>query len=152
MGMEHTSAMVIGYVFDRDDVDDRFLVEIPAKTHEEVRYDERTGEKRTVVLVDEEEKYVYKTVVSGDIIEAESCDEFLELLFPDHVVSTHGDFCNGDLVYAVEPPTPVSEDESFTLKQIAKLSCECDRIREIALEKLNMEIGEPRVMSLSSYG
>lgn len=151
MGMEHTSTIVIGYVFDRDDLDDRFLVEIPAKTHEEVRYNEITGEKYTINVADGEAKCVYRTVVAGKLLEADSCDEFLELVFPDHNVTTHGDFCRGDLVYAVEPST-YAADESFTLNQVVKLMGKCDKIREIALEKLNMEIGEPRVMSLSSYG
>lgn len=155
MGMEHTSALVIGYVFDREDLDDRFLVCVPAVTHGEFRYDEFTGERRRVSIVDEDEKFVYRATVdaNGTTVEAESCDEFLELVFSDHVVTSHGDFYNGSIVYAVEPVSDrVNDDESYTLKEIVGLMAKCDRIRETALAKLNMEIGEPRVMSLSSYG
>lgn len=149
MGMEHTSEMVIGFVACQDEILKYFELTTPEVSHIEDRYDPKTGKRlKPVVVVDEEERTVYR--VDGETYE-DSYD--IAEALADAVgcrVTRHGNLFTGeDIVFAIEPSKMPS---TVSFKQIAELEPECKRIRKEFKKRWGIELGEPSVTSVDSYG
>lgn len=149
MGMSWDWSLVVGFVIDKDDLEKPFKREITLKTRLEDRYDPRTGKKiGSIMVIDREagEEFFYGKSFG---------DDFRELIEELEAVATcsivlHGDYCNGeDMIYAVEPKG--KKGDELTLKQVADLADECERIRKFFKKRFGIELGEAVVTSVGDY-
>ena len=154
MGMRWATSLVVGFVVDREELEDPFKRKMPAETHLEDRYDARTGKKvGQVTVVDKEvrEDFFFNEENLGD--DANDLISTLEGEV-DCVITLHGNFCDGDdMVYAIEP-IRVKESEhsdAFTFKEIASLELDCDRIRQAFKARFDIDLGDPVVTTVMSY-
>lgn len=149
MGMNWESALVIGFVVDRDDLEMPFKKEVPEKWHMEERFSSRTGKPLDPIkVVDREacEEFFLNDENLGD--DSELLIEALEKEV-DCSICLHGDMCSGeDLVYSIEPN---GASGGMTLKEIGELQEECDRIRKAFKSRYGIDLDEPTVTTVMTY-
>lgn len=153
MGHEYSSATVIGFVMDQDDFLMPFKTMTEEKFHVEDRFDQRTGKKlKPVKVVDEPSEEGY--VVDGEVYECsyDVMDALSSLVGCD--IRQHGNACTGeDFMVSVEPKYASALHEgSVKLAEVPKLMEECLRIRVDFKKRFGMDLGEPVITSLDSYG
>lgn len=150
MGMEHTSAVIIGFTIEREDFLMPFKVTRPEKFHMEDRFNPKNGKKlkEQARVVDSEEQEVY--VFNGK--DYEDASDFIDDVAGENGcdITMHGDFCTGaDLMLAIEPKGANGDGSTFA--EIAALAPECERIKLAFKERYGLDLGEPGIYSLGTY-
>lgn len=149
MGHEHSSVVIVGFTMDQDDFLMPFKTTTAEKFHMEERFDQKTGKKaKPVKVVDEEPKEGY--VVEGEFFEypSEAVDAVAVIVGCD--ASTHGNMCTGEyFMVGIEPNGIPGE---LKLTDVAKFLPECERIKAAFAEKFGLDLGDPVITTLDSYG
>lgn len=151
MGHEHSSAVVIGFTIEQDDLLRPFTVTKPEEYREET-WTGPKGQKRTEKILVSKERDVY--VLDGT--EYEDVSEFVEAIakLTNSHISEHGNYVEGYMSYGIESNIEVeeSEDESIPLEYVAKVTPDLKRIRGLFKERFGLELGDAAIRTLDSYG
>lgn len=151
MGMEHSSAVVVGFAVDRDYFLMPFKATRPERSHMEDRYHQSTGRKLAPVkVVDAEEQEVY--VLDG--VEYDDDEGLIDAISKvvGCAISKHGDYCSDeDMMFAVEPKAAADGDLPISFKQVADMAPECERIKREFKKRFGIDLGFAGVHSLDSY-
>jgi len=151
MGHEYSSAVIIGFTMNQDEFLMPFKTTTDEKFHMEERFDSKTGMKlRSVKVVDEES-------IEGYVVEGITLENSYEVLETIAVVvgcriSSHGNMCSGDDFMIGIVPNGVETTDEVKLTDIPKLMEECQRIKAVFAKKFGIQLREPVVTTLDSYG
>ncbi len=151
MGHEHTSAVIIGFTIEQDDLLRPFTVTKPEEYREET-WTGPKGQKRTEKVLVQKEHDVY--VLDGT--EYEDVSEFVEALeaLTNSHISEHGNYVDGYMSYGIESNLECgeTEDDGIPLEYVAKVTPDLKRVRGLFKELFGLELGVPAIRTLDSYG
>lgn len=151
MGHEHSSAVVIGFTIEQDDLLRPFTVTKPEEYKEE-EWTGPKGQKRTEKVLVQSEHDVY--VLEGT--EYEEVSEFVEALeqLTKSDISEHGNYVEGCMSYGIESKIELDEVDGggIALDGIGKVEKDLQRIRRVFLDAFGLELGKPAIHTLDSYG
>lgn len=150
MGHEYSSTVIVGFVMDHDDFLMPFKTTTFEKFHMEDRFDQKTGKPlKPVKVVDEESIEGY--VVEGEVHECSY--DALDALggIVGCSISSHGNMCTGEYFMVGIEPNGLP-DGDLKLADIPRFMEECQRIKAMFAKKFGIDLGEPVITSLDSYG
>jgi hypothetical protein len=151
MGNEYTSAVIIGFTIEQDDLLRPFIVTKPEKYREE-EWTGPKGQKRTERVLVSKKHDVY--VLDGT--EYEEVSEFVEALeaLTNAHISEHGNYVDGCMSYGIESRLECeeTEDDGIPLDYVSKVTPDLKRIHGLFKERFGLELGAPAIHTMDSYG
>lgn len=141
MSVDYDASLVIGWVFEGDNIPKKFYKSKPEKSHMEDRFSEKTGQKiGQIKVVDEEARDVL-------VLDGKEYDDHFEFFqaIADEVggsMNTVG-YCE-DCLYAIEVPRESESIDQISFDDLLKLRNKLISMQE-KLNNLGFKVSEPTI-------